>query len=331
MNRARARQPINRPRYVPVLLVLLAVVFIRHGRTDIAVAAADVVSLPAGCTAAALTWPAGTPLATVAAAVAPAGRLTGIWRYDTAKGRFVGYAARSGARIDYTVIGASGETATLCMSAAGRLTRPGLPDPGTPRETAGAVAAGATLPSGEQCASRVYRSGWEPRPENAAANQRRGTRIAALSGVSAAGNARLAPRVDGNFTGATDEIIQWAACKWGIDADIVRAMAMQESSWRQTAVSAKGAYGLMQIKRSAHPGTYPASESSTAFNLDYGLAWWRSCFEGFIPWVPGAARGDLWGCVGLYYSGEWKAAGGDAYAATVKRHLAEKPWLKPRF
>ena len=40
-------------------------------------------------------------------------------------------------------------------------------------------------------------------------------------------------RVTGNFTGTTDEIIQWAACKWGIDEDIVRAQAAKESYWIQ--------------------------------------------------------------------------------------------------
>ena len=29
--------------------------------------------------------------------------------------------------------------------------------------------------------------------------------------------------VTGNYTGTTDEIVRWAACKWGIDEDVVRA------------------------------------------------------------------------------------------------------------
>ena len=35
-------------------------------------------------------------------------------------------------------------------------------------------------------------------------------------------NTEIAARVTGNFTGTTDMILQWAACKWGIDEDIVR-------------------------------------------------------------------------------------------------------------
>ena len=35
----------------------------------------------------------------------------------------------------------------------------------------------------------------------------------------------LTARVTGNFSGSTDEILQWAACKWGVDEDMVRAQA----------------------------------------------------------------------------------------------------------
>jgi Immunoglobulin-like domain of bacterial spore germination len=41
-------------------------------------------------------------------------------------------------------------------------------------------------------------------------------------------------RVDGAFSGTTDEIIQRAACKWGIDEDIVRAQIIKESYWYQS-------------------------------------------------------------------------------------------------
>ena len=34
------------------------------------------------------------------------------------------------------------------------------------------------------------------------------------------------PRITGNFTGTTDEIIQWAACKWGWSDNVVRAQAV---------------------------------------------------------------------------------------------------------
>jgi hypothetical protein len=43
----------------------------------------------------------------------------------------------------------------------------------------------------------------------------------------------LLPRVDGQFIGTTDEIIQWAACKWGLPDDLLRAVATRESTWYQ--------------------------------------------------------------------------------------------------
>ena len=38
---------------------------------------------------------------------------------------------------------------------------------------------------------------------------------------------------DGQFTGTTDEIFQWAACKWGLPDDVLRAIAVRESTWYQ--------------------------------------------------------------------------------------------------
>ena len=43
----------------------------------------------------------------------------------------------------------------------------------------------------------------------------------------------LAPRISGDFTGTTEEILRWAACKWGISQNIVFAQAAVESWWRQ--------------------------------------------------------------------------------------------------
>ena len=97
----------------------------------------------------------------------------------------------------------------------------------------GTLAPGSSLPSGDDCAGRVRRTGWEPRPENADANSTAGFSGVRIDGASGAFNARYAWRIDGNFTGTTDEIIQWAACKWGFDEDTVRAQAVQESYWRQ--------------------------------------------------------------------------------------------------
>jgi hypothetical protein len=43
----------------------------------------------------------------------------------------------------------------------------------------------------------------------------------------------LLPRVTGAHVGTTDENIQWAACKWGISDNVLRAIAVRESTWTQ--------------------------------------------------------------------------------------------------
>lgn len=40
-------------------------------------------------------------------------------------------------------------------------------------------------------------------------------------------------KVDGSYTGTTDDIIRWGACKYGIDENVVRAQAWVESGWQQ--------------------------------------------------------------------------------------------------
>jgi hypothetical protein len=204
---------------------------------------------------------------------------------------------------------------------------------------------GAALPSSQECAQQVRRSSFEPRPENYTANHTTGVPVnfPGIDGATPEGNNLLKGRIDGSFTGTTDEIIQWGACKWGFDEDIVRAVAAQESWWRQ---STKGdfngsdyeSYGLLQVRRTSHVGTYPMSEQSTPFNVDFALAWRRACYEGYFTWIPASAKGDEWGCIGLWYSGKWydgdvntAYSGANWYIGKVKQYLAEKPWLKSDF
>jgi hypothetical protein len=89
---------------------------------------------------------------------------------------------------------------------------------------------GSALPSGAECAARV-RPAAEVRSVNTAANNNRGSRANANNRNDWNGF----DRVDGNFAGTTDELIQWAACKWGIDEDIARAQIAKESWWHQSA------------------------------------------------------------------------------------------------
>lgn len=223
---------------------------------------------------------------------------------------------------------------------------------------------GSALPTESECASRVRRSAWEPRPANTQANNRVPTNLNLPNWVSidSRANTQFKPRITGNFTGTTDEIIQWAACKWGFDEDIVRATAVNESWWRQhspgdfrstqvemdkciaqgiplvTVNGTQGCYesfGLLQIKGTVHHNTYPESKDYTAFNVDYVMALKRTCFEGWITWLeqrtPAYTAGDEWGCVGQHYSGGWYDEGANAYILRIRNHLQNRTWEKSTF
>ena len=164
------------------------------------------------------------------------------------------------------------------------------------------VPAGGALPSEATCAARVQRVA-ESRPQNASANQTRG---------SSPNNEN--PRVTGNFVGTTDEIIQWAACKWGLDPSWARAQALVESFWIQSTVGDNGeSFGLLQVRRPYHQSAFEGENAvrSTAYNADYAWSIWRRCFNGEYTWLNTVERGrnyaagDSLGCIGLWFAGRW--------------------------
>ena len=111
---------------------------------------------------------------------------------------------------------------------------------------------GSALPTGAQCAALV-RPAVEIRPENAAANNTRGSR----ANANTRSDWPSFNRVDGDFVGTTDQIIQWAACKWGIDEDIARAQVIKESYWYQSANGDGGeSWGLGQVRDTAHQAAF---------------------------------------------------------------------------
>jgi hypothetical protein len=226
--------------------------------------------------------------------------------------------------------------------------RPGIVLPVQAHEYFSTLPVGSAVPRGDaDCSSRVTRNPWEPRPENYTANH------TVPSGPVAWNNnpswtywsAFIARRnkVTGNFTGTTDEIIQWAACKWGIEENLIRAEAVLESYWVQSTQGdfANGRYhsfGLMQVSQDDANGNllkggYPNTALNTALNVDYYGAELRACFEGDFwdggGWLYGASqvKGDLWGCVGYWYSGNWHDAGAENYIAQVKNYYNTKPWI----
>jgi hypothetical protein len=221
---------------------------------------------------------------------------------------------------------------------------------GQPLANGATLPVGSTLPSAEQCAAYAdaAASHREARPENTKAN----TSVPASVQLppwpdfwQASANRLFVPRIDGRYTGTTDQIIAWGACKWGIETDVVRAMAVAESSWLQSKVSdyvndptqCVGAYtapcptsfGLLQLKHTTRPGSWPNSQLYTAFNVDYSLAVLRACFEGWVTYLGnGYSAGDLWGCVGWHYSGEWKDGQELAYVRSVQLELGRKSWTR---
>lgn len=195
-----------------------------------------------------------------------------------------------------------------------------------------------------EAASRVRPSPREPRPGNWTANQTTPTRselerfYAADSWANCSG---LRRRVTGNFTGTTDEIIQWAAHKWGLDEDVLRAVAVKESYWNQGFHGDIGngdSYGLTQVKSRYARGTYPLSRRSTAFNVDYYGASQRYYLDGCAEWMNGQrgngrryTSGDMWGSVGAWFSGRWYNSSANDYISAIKRALSSRKWEQADF
>jgi hypothetical protein len=187
---------------------------------------------------------------------------------------------------------------------------------------------GTALPSGATCATRV-RPAAEVRAVNATYNATAGTRANTLY-----------PRADGAYTGTTDQILQWVACKWGLDEDVVRAQIAVESWWDQRAVGDNGeSFGLGQVRVPYHGTAFvdDNAKRSSAYNVDYTYAHWRSCYEGEMTWLNTVERGatyvagDAWGCLGVWFSGRWHTAAAEGYIAKVKDYLAQRVWTTPGF
>lgn len=176
----------------------------------------------------------------------------------------------------------------------------------------GTLSKSATLPSDATCASKI---GWEREmvSANAGTNGTKPTagQLAAFEANGFAANVYAGGwaynRVDGQYTGTTDMILRWAACKWGIDEDVVRAQAVSEDwSWNQP--DAHGdkrtsysqcvngrftslwdyqcsnccyqSWSIFQTKVYYSWPTWPMIHNSTAFAADFHFASMRACMDG---------------------------------------------------
>jgi hypothetical protein len=273
----------------------------------------------------------------------------------TLAGTFAAHAERTPDRTGHTDAGwRQPEARTPSMSATAR---PAEPAP----EHFATLRPGATLPSGSQCATWVRaRPTAENRRMNLLANATTGHHVGPDIYDDSRSDSRIAPRVDGAFTGSTKDILRWAACKWGIDEDVVFAQAAQESWWKQTVLGdystdparcAPGhgigaddragqcpeSFGILQDRHPYQKSAWPGVLRSTAMNADLAYSIWRGCFEGWEGWLNTEergqpyAKGDLWGCVGRWLSGRWHTAESEDYIGLVKGLKAQRIWETAEF
>jgi hypothetical protein len=171
--------------------------------------------------------------------------------------------------------------------------------------------------------------------------------------------------LDGLHDPTTDELIQWAAHKWGIPENWLRAEYVLESNWSMWQLGddtpvTKAAYteyplqaripgvlrvyqslGIAQVRwapdGSVNVGADPLRWESEAFNIDYQASMLRLFYDD-----PDAARtawGDKtyapcekWNSVGAWFSSyPWLNSGQEQYIKTVQQLLADRAWRSPDF
>jgi hypothetical protein len=157
----------------------------------------------------------------------------------------------------------------------------------------------------------------------------------------------------------TDDIIQWAAHKWGIDEDILRAQCCSETDWDHNlagdvANQNSGDYrsdSLIQVKCSDWGrATRPLAQKSIGFALDYYGSHYRDIYDGrsSYSWLADYPNEDgltypdppsdgyVWAVLGVWFSGRWwngvntptePYSGGVWYGRTTIGHYNAKRWL----
>ncbi len=170
---------------------------------------------------------------------------------------------------------------------------------------------------------------------------------------------------DGLVSPSTDDLIQWAAHKWGIPEDWLRAQYALESSWNAfnlgddvtvssawyadypsqarvpNSLNVFQSMGISQVRwapdGSLGAGTDPLRWESTAFNIDFQAATVRFFYDN-----PQGARslwGDSsyapcqqWASIGGWFSPyPWNNAGQAQYIGTVQSYLSQQIWTTPSF
>ncbi len=165
---------------------------------------------------------------------------------------------------------------------------------------------------------------------------------------------------------STDDLIQWAAHKWGIPEDWLRAQYVNESYWSQYGLGDRvtenatdyplfpvqsrvpntnsdvyESMGITQVKwrpnGSASLGTEPVRWESTAFNIDYQASAIRFYYDN--PNNVRSAWGDTtykacdqWNSIGGWFQPyPWGNSGQQTYVANVQNHLSQRTWTTSSF
>jgi len=217
--------------------------------------------------------------------------------------------------------------------------------------------------SASTCANSIVPDNTERIPENATQN--------ATTGPSSVSAANYGPWTDntgepqmmrdiqaasGQYTGTTDNILEWAACSEGWNENWLRAEAVVESSWQQSTQGDSGcSQGILQVRACQNPpatlndawGGYPLTHNSTAFAAEMQASYLRACFDGSIDYLYpsgqtvssiAAAHGGgtnptgagwqyvAWGCVGSWFSGDWYSSAAQSYISQVQSDLTNQSW-----
>ena len=233
-------------------------------------------------------------------------------------------------------------------------------------------------PLSDSDAAAHVRPAAETRPANASANadvpsDRQLRRFHASKDENGMPITQVNPysaRVTGHFAGTTDEIIQWAAWKWGIPEDWLRAQYVDESDWHQSALGDRTYVGLRNATRypprsrekdsrgddtgyvwqsmgitqvkwrpdgTRNPGTEPLRWKSTSLNVDYEAATVRFYYDDpkgqRSAWGDSSYKpGNAWlSIAGWFRPYPWDNPDQRAYANEVRSILVKRSWARPRF
>lgn len=217
--------------------------------------------------------------------------------------------------------------------------------------------------SASTCANSIVPDTTERIPENATQNATMGPSTVAAANYGPWTDNTGEPQMErdiqaasGQYTGTTDDILEWAACSEGWNENWLRAEAVVESSWQQSTQGDSGcSQGILQVRACQNPpatlndawGGYSATHTSTAFAAEMQASYLRACFDGSIDYLypsgqtvasMAAAHGGgtnptgagwqyvAWGCVGSWFSGDWYSSAAQSYISQVQSDLSNQSW-----